>query len=155
MRTQRRSKFTWGARTPREQLAKTSVGLHPFLGPSLTTFLHFSPPENTVSLPAPSPQSLRSWACTWQPLASPAWLTLRTGVRYSATSSAFPFTVLITFCILGPEKWPALRQVRKGSQGRDQESEKSPAATSAHRHWHPRGRDKTGCDGTDWMRGYF
>lgn len=59
---------------------------------------------------------------------------MSTGVRYSATSSAFPFTVLITFCILGPEKRPAPRRGGKGSQGRDRESEKIPAAADAHRH---------------------
>lgn len=61
-------------------------------------------------------------------------LTLRTGVRYSATSSAFPFTVLITFCILGPEGRPAPRRSGKGSRGREQESENVPAAADSPQH---------------------
>lgn len=62
--------------------------------------------------------------------ASPAPLTLRTGVRYSATSRAFPFTVLITFCILGLEgRW--------GREGhfaiRTGESETAPDVADWHR----------------------
>lgn len=48
----------------------------------------------------PSTLGTRTWA-TRAEQARPSPLTLRTGVRYSATSRAFPFTVLITFCILG------------------------------------------------------
>lgn len=54
-----------------------------------------------------------------QSQARPSPLTLRTGVRYSATSRAFPFTVLITFCILGlGQRWgtKGLSQFGSGSQ---------------------------------------
>lgn len=86
-------------------------------------------------------------------MASPAWLTLRTGVRYSATSSAFPFTVLITFCILGPEKRPAPQRGGKGSRGTDGSQKKSPLPPTriSTRPAAPKGtgRDGTRLDGPD------
>lgn len=79
-------------------------------------------------------------------------LTLRTGVRYSATSSAFPFTVLITFCILGPDGRPAPRRSGKGSRGRNESQKMSPLPPT-RLSTRPAAPEGTGRDGTDGTRG--
>lgn len=87
-----------------------------------------------------------TWAdCAEQ--ARDARLTLRTGVRYSATSRAFPFTVLITFCILGLEqRW-----------GREGQSRSGPGTQKLPRTWttgiEPRRRHPQGGGGGAAARG--
>lgn len=73
---------------------------------------------------------------------------MRTGVRYSATSSAFPFTVLITFCILGPEERPAPRQSGKDSRtGIGSQKTSPPPTTGLDTRGDETRRDATGRTG--------
>lgn len=87
-----------------------------------------------------------------EPEAGSAPLTLRTGVRYSATSSAFPFTVLITFCILGPEERPAPRRAAESRRVRSWASPRPPPTAESETPGRRRPRDWTRRDGTNGPR---
>lgn len=100
----------------------------------------------------PSTLGTRTWA-TRAEQARPSPLTLRTGVRYSATSRAFPFTVLITFCILGLEqRWVTEGLSQFGPQGSQKLPRTCPTGIEPRSGTGPAGGEGVGGRGGDTRR---